>query len=86
MIHLGETLPEGAVKLAYHISAGKLSTFWSTPLRCLQWKGTCTMVHTVQSCNQGPVMCTGSLILWVVVVFFLMLCTFGIGAASGELS
>ena len=44
------------------------------------------MVHAFQSCNQGPVVCTGSLILWVVVVFFLMLCTFGIGAASGELS
>lgn len=44
------------------------------------------MVHTGQSYDQGPVLCAGSLILWVVVVFFLMLCTFGIGAASGELS
>ncbi|CAL5218914.1 g660 [Coccomyxa viridis] len=46
MIHLGETVPEGADELAYHISAG-------------------------------------TLVLWTFVVFILMLCTFGIGAASG---
>ena len=28
--------------------------------------------------------CAGTLVLWVVVVFLLMLCTFGIGAASGK--
>ena len=27
----------------------------------------------------------GTLVLWTVVVFLLMLCTFGIGAASGDL-
>ena len=27
----------------------------------------------------------GTLLLWTVVVFLLMLCTFGIGAASGKL-
>ena len=28
--------------------------------------------------------CAGTLVLWAIVVFLLMLCTFGIGAASGK--
>jgi len=124
MIHLGETVPEGADELAYHISAGQWNdpTFHSahclhkdmcriciglfefaqsteTKLAFILYLGDNTVRHrhatmlsrislTLYSPHvwlTSSVADAGTLVLWTFVVFLLMLCTFGIGAASGEL-